>query len=130
MNRERQLVYGGTAATRAMIRRMQRTRLALVPAEPAAMTPAQVLTAFFEEHRIDVSAGAVAELSSRLQRDGVICFADDGALQGSLISEALSAIGEAIGKQADLWPERNKLRMLVQRYERELAVVLGELGMT
>ena len=129
------IVYGGTASTRAMIRRMQRTRLALIPAERAVRTPAQVITAFFEEHEIDVSTGAVAELSSRLHEGGVFYFADDGALQGSLISETLTAIGEALGKQADLiaedcWPERNRLRMLAERYRLEIADTLGELGLT
>ena len=128
------IVYGGTASTRAMIRRIQRTRLALVPAEPAARTPAQVMTAFFEEHEIDVSAGAVAELSSRLHRKGIIYFDDDGAVVASYVCETLKAIGQAIEKQADLiaedrWPERNRLRLLVQRFRRELVVALGELGM-
>ena len=88
-----------------MIRRMQRTRLALIPAEPAARTPAQVMTAFFEEHEIDVSAGAVAELSSRLHREGVIYFDDDGAVVASYVCETLKAIGQAIEKQADLIAE-------------------------
>ena len=133
-SRRGHIVCGGTASARAMIRRMKTARLALIPAEPAARTPAQVMTAFFEEHEIDVSVAAVAELSSRLHEGGVLYFADDGALQGSLISETLTAIGEALGKQADLiaenrWPERNRLRMLAERYRLEVADTLGELGM-
>ncbi len=133
-SRRGHIVYVGTASTRAMIRRLQRTRLALIPAEPVVRTPAQVMTAFFEEHEIDVSAGAVAELSSRLHREGVIYFDDDGAVVASYVCETLKAIGQAIEKQADLiaedrWPERNRLRLLMQRYEREISVVLGELGM-
>lgn len=127
--------HGGTAPTRAMIRRMQRTRLAPVPAEPATRTPAQVITDWREEYGVDVSADAVAELSSRLHRGGAFYFADDGALQGSLISETLTAIGDALDKQADLiaedrWPERNRLRMLVDRYQREIYEALGGLGLT
>lgn len=60
----------GTAYTRAMIRRMGRTRRAAVPATCAESTPAQVITAWCEEHEVDVSADAVAELSSRLHRGG------------------------------------------------------------
>ena len=125
-------MYGGTAPTRAMIRRMQRTHLALIRVEPAARTPAQVITYFFEEHGIEVCTGAAAELSSRLHR--VIYFDDDGAVLAPVICETLTAIGKAIETQADLiaedrWPERNRLRLLVQRYEREIAVALGELGM-
>jgi len=125
---------GGTASTRAMIRRMQRTRLLPIPAEPAARTPARVITDWCKEDEVDSSAEAVAELSSRLHDGGVFYFADDGAVQGSLISETLTAIGEAIDKQADLiaedrWPERNRLRMLVDRYQREIHETLGGLGL-
>ena len=114
-----------------MIRRMGRTRLAAMCAES---TPAQVITAWCEEYGVDVSADAVAELSSKLHRGGVFYFAADGALQGSLISATLTAIGEAIGKQADLiaedrWPERNRLRMLARRFADEVSETLGELGM-
>lgn len=134
-NRETEVPHGGTAPTRALIRRMMRTRIALAPAEPAAWTPAQVMTAFFEERGIEVSASAVVDLSERLHEDGVFYFADDFAIHGSLISGTLTAIGEAIEAQADLiakerWPERSRLRLLVRRYEQELAAVLGELGMT
>ncbi len=106
----------------------------MIPTEPAARTPAQVIADFFVEHEIEVGDGWVAELSSRLHRDGVIYFDDDGAVVASYVCETLKAIGEAIETQADLiakdrWPERNRLRLLVQRYQREIAVALGELGM-
>ncbi len=133
-NRKDDIVYGGTAPTRAMIRRMQRTHLALVPTEPAARTPAQVIADFFVEHEIEVGDGWAAELSSRLHGEGVIYFDDDGVVLASVVCATLTAIGQAIEKQADLiaedrWPERNRLRLLVQRYQREIAVALGELGM-
>lgn len=134
-SRTGQVDSGGTAYTRAMLRRMRRTRLALVPLEPAARTPAHVITAWCEEYGVNVTADAVAELSSRLHSGGVFYVADDGALIGSVICETLTAIGEALATQADLidesqWPERNRLRLLAKRYRRELADTLGELGMT
>jgi len=124
---------GGTASTRAMIRRMRRMRFAAIPAEPAARTPARVITDWCEEYGLDGSADAVAELSSRLHDGGVFYFADDGAVNGSVIVETLTAIGEAIDKQADLiaedrWLERNRLRMLVDRYQREIHETLSGLG--
>ncbi len=42
---------------------------------------------------------------------------DGGAPQRSVAIEVLR------------WPERNKLRLLVQRYERELDTVLSKFGM-
>ena len=52
----------------------------------------------------------------------------------SYLCETLKAIGQALEKQADLiakerWPDRNKLRLLVQRFERELDTVLMQFGM-
>ena len=133
-NRKENIAYGGTAPTRAMIRRMQRTHRALIPVEAAATTPAHVIADFFVEHGIEVGVGWAAELSSRLRRDGVIYFDDDGAVVASYVCETLKAIGQAIERQADLiakdrWPERNKVRMLAERFQRELAEALGELGM-
>ncbi len=127
-------VYGGTAPTRAMIRRLTRTRLALIPVEPAATTPAHVITDFFIEHGIEVGDGWAAELSIRIHKDGVIYFDDDGIIAASYVCETLKAIGQALERQADLiakerWPDRNKLRLLVQRYERELGPLLSQFGM-
>lgn len=128
-------VYGGTAPTRALVRRLKSTRLALIPIEPAATTPAQVIADFFVEHGIEAGDGWVAELSSRIHRDGVIYYYDDdGAVVASYVCETLKAIGQALERQADLiakdrWPDRNKLRLLVQRYERELGAVLSQFGM-
>lgn len=134
-SRTGQVDSGGTPCTRAMLRRMKRTRLVLVPLEPAARTPAYVITAWCEEYELGVSADAIAELSSSLHRGGVFYVADDGALIGSIIGETLTAIGDALATQADLideaqWPERNRLRLFAERYRRELAHALGELGMT
>ena len=117
-----------------MIRRMQRTHRALIPVEAAATTPAHVIADFFVEHGIEVGDGWAAELSCRLRRDGVIYFDDDGAVVASYVCETLNAIGQAIERQADLiakdrWPDRNKLRLLVERYERELGAVLNQFGM-
>ena len=125
---------GGRASTRAMLRRMMRTRIAPVPSKPAATTPAKVIAAFCEEHCVPLSADAVAELSSRLHRGGVFYFADDGALIGSVVVDTLTAVCDAIDEQAGLiseerWPERNQLRMLADRFRRELAEALGGLGL-
>jgi len=127
-------VYRGSASTRALVRRLKSTNLALIPVEPAAITPAQVIADFFVEHGIEAGDGWAAELSSRLHRDGVIYFDDDGAVVASYLCETLKAIGQALEKQADLiakdrWPDRNKLRLLVQRFERELGTVLIQFGM-
>jgi len=127
-------VYGGTAPTRAMIRRLKSTSLTLIPVEPAAITPAQVIADFFVEHGIKAGDGWAAELSSRIHRDGVIYFDDDGAVVASYVCETLKTIGLAIERQADLiakdrWPDRNKLRLLVQRFERELGTILIQFGM-
>ena len=72
---------------------------------------------------------SVAELSARLHKDGVCFFSDDGALNGEVISRILTAVCDALDKQADLivqnrWPEKNRLRTL----QRELEDTLGELG--
>ena len=132
--RDGQADSGGTAYTRAMLRRMLRTRTAIVPARCAERTPAQVITAWCKECGLDVGADAVAGLSSRLHQGGVFYFADDGALIGSVIVEILTAISDAIREQSDLiagdqWPKRNRLRMLAERFRRELDAVLGEQGM-
>ena len=58
-------VYRGSAPTRALVRRLKSTRLALIPIEPAATTPAQVIADFFVEHGIEAGDGWAAELSSR-----------------------------------------------------------------
>ncbi len=106
-----------------------RTKLVLVPAIPAECTPAQVISDFFQECGIDVEIESVAELSARLHEDGVCFFADDGALNGEAITRILTAVCDALDKQADLiveirWPEKNRLRTL----QRELSNTLSELG--
>ncbi len=111
-----------------------RTRLALVPTTPAERTPAQVISDFCEECGVDLDAGSVAELSARLHAGGVCYFDDDGRVLGTIICETLRAICDALAAQADLiaedqWPARNKLRMLVDRFQRELGEALGELGL-
>lgn len=111
-----------------------RTRLALVPTTPAERTPAQVISAFCEECGVDLDAGSVAELSARLHKDGVNYFADDGALNGSVINRTLTAVCDALATQAgliaeDRWPERNRLRMKVDLFRREIDDMLGELGL-
>ncbi len=126
--------FRGSAETRAMLRRMMRTPLALVPSTPAERTPAQVISSFFEECGIDLDAGSVAELSARLQADGVRFWDDDGRVLGTTICDTLTAICDALATQAGLiaeaqWPEKNKLRMRVDRWRREIHETLGELGL-
>ena len=106
-----------------------RTRLVLVPAVPAECTPAQVISDFCEECGIDMDIESVAERSARLHKDGVCFFADDGALNGEVISRILTSVCDALDTQIDLiaqhrWPEKNRLRKL----RRELEDTLGELG--
>ncbi len=127
-------VYRGSAPTRALVRRLMSTKLALIPVEPAAITPAQVIADFFAEHGIEAGDGWAAELSSRIHKDGVIYYDDDGAVVASYVCETLKTIGQALERQADLiakdrWPERNRLRLIVQRFERELDSVLNQFGM-
>ena len=111
-----------------------RTRLALVPTTPAERTPAQVISDFCEECGVDLDAGSVAELSARLRAVDVRFWDDDGRVLGTTICDTLTAICDAIATQASLiaedrWPERNRLRMKIVLFRREIDEMLGELGL-
>jgi len=122
--------FGGTPPTRAMLRRMMRNRLVLISAIPSDRTPAQVISDFCAECEIDMDIETAAELSGRLHKDGVCFFSDDGALDGAVISRILTAVCDALDKQADLivanrWLEKNRLRA----FQRELENTLIEFGL-
>ncbi len=112
-----------------------RTRLALVPTTRAERTPAELISDFCVESGVELDAGSVAELSARLQAEGVRFWDDDGRVLGTTICDTLTAICDALEAQAGLiaeaqWPEKNKLRMRVDRWRREIDETLGELGLS
>ena len=103
-------------ATGGFIRRMMRSKLSLVPAEPVDETPLQVLSRWARDMNLDVNRQDLLELARSLR--GCIHFEEDGSLMGSGIVRSLRHQAKLIAPER--WGQKNTLRFLADRVEGSL----------
>ena len=109
--------YGEHSAAR--MDRVTRNALALVTVEPAVPTVMDIIVEWASDHGVGCPAEAIVALAERLREDRWrLAFAEDGALVGASVVEALAEQARLLA--ADEWPARNRLRILADQVEATL----------